>query len=233
VQLASVGRRRVAAWQAALAATVLSLPAAPSRADQLDQSFEGPGAVATVDVRDDFSRAQTFTVGVDGLLTRVALVIGKSAETFDTDEVRVDVRPTDESGTPLEDPGSALASVTVPASQLANVLDPGDPLEIDLSAAGVQVTAGQRLALVASSDVPFGELRAFSWYGFLVPAGGYAGGDAWLHPNPGTWALQNGGGVDLFFRTYVEAPEPLPGAAAAAAGLALAALGRAGSGRRA
>jgi hypothetical protein len=195
--------------------------AAAAGADQIDQSFEGPGTVATVDVREDFSRAQTFTVGLDGVLTRVALVIGKSAETLDGDEVRLDVRPTDESGAPLEDPGSALAVVTILGSELANVLDPGDPFEVDLSASGVQVTAGQRLAIVTSSDVPFGQFRAFSLYGFLVGTEGYAGGDAWIHPNPGTWALQNGGGVDLFFRTWVEVPEPAAGPAAAALALAV------------
>jgi len=215
-------RYRLRAAAALLAGLWLLASPGVARADQLDQSFAGPGTSGSVDMTAAFSRAQTFTVGVDGTLTRIALTIGKSDGTLDADELRIDVRPTDAGGAPLEDAGSALATATVLGSQLTNALDPNDPFEIDVSAAGVQVTAGQQLAIVASSDVPFAMNRAFYWYAFLVTGEGYPGGDAWL--DGGTWGLQNGGGVDLVFSTWVEAPEPSPAAGAGAALLAALAL---------
>jgi hypothetical protein len=205
-------------------AVVLLLATSPAAsADQLDQSFAGPGTVGSVDVTAAFARAQTFTVGLDGTLTRIAIPIGKSDGTLDADELRIDVRPTDVSGAPLEDPGSALAAAAVLGSQLTTFLDPNAPFEIDLSAAAVQVTVGQQLAIVASSDVPFATGRSFQWYAFLVNGGGYPGGDAWFDPS--TWGVQNGGGVDLVFSTYVELPEPSQGAGAALVALALLVLG--------
>jgi hypothetical protein len=200
------------------------IAAAAASADQLDQSFAGPGTAATVRVSADFARAQTFTVGLDGTLTRIAIPIGKSDLTLDTDELTIDVRPTDGGGAPLESAASALATATVLGSQLTGSLDPGNPFEIDLSAAGVQVTAGQQLAIVASSDVPFLGSRSFAWYAYLVTGDGYPGGDAWFDPS--SWALQDGGGVDLVFESYVEVPEPAAGACAATALAVACALAR-------
>jgi cytochrome P450 len=200
--------------------------AGAARADQLDQSFAGPGTVATVDVTESFARAQTFTVGLDGTLTRIAMPLAKSGNTLDADELRIDVRPTDAGGAPLEDPGSALAVATVLGSELTEALDPNSPVELDLSAAAVPVTAGQQLAIVWSSSVPWAANRGFALYAWIVSGEGYAGGAAWL--DAGTWQLQNGGGVDLAFRTWVEAPEPAAGAGAGAAAAALAALARCG-----
>jgi hypothetical protein len=213
------------AWLRALGAILSWLIAAGAvSADQLDQSFGGPGTAATVSVNASFARAQTFTVGLDGTLTRIAIPIGKSDLTLDTDELTVDVRPTDGGGAPLESAASALVTATVLGSQLTEFLDPENPFEIDVSAAGVQVTAGQQLAIVASSDAPLEGSRSFHWYAYLVQGDGYPGGDAWIDPS--VWALQNGGGVDLDFETWVEVPEPAAGACAAAALAVACALAR-------
>lgn len=218
-------RLREASKELAESSTLcLLLAGAPAAAaDQLDQSFAGPGTAATVDVAS-FARAQTLTVGLDGTLTRIAIPIGKGDFTLDADELTIDVRPTDAGGAPLESAASALATATVLGSQLTEFLDPENPFEIDLSASGVQVTAGQQLAIVASSDVPSEIGRSFHWYAYLVTGGGYPGGDAWVDPS--VWALQNGGSVDLVFETWVEVPEPAAGACAATALAVACALAR-------
>ena len=93
------------------------LPAA-ARADILDQEFTGPGTDATVSIDEVFPRAQTFTAGTSGTLTRIAIPIGRGGATLDSDELTIDVRPTDSGGAPLLDDGSALATVTLLATEL-------------------------------------------------------------------------------------------------------------------
>lgn len=188
-------------------------------ADELDQSFAGPGTDASVDVSEAFDRAQTFTVGAAGTLSRLRLVLAKSGNTEPGDALSIDVRPTDGLGKPLEDDGSALATVTLLGSELTNLLDPGAPFEIDLTPFAVAVEPGDVLAIVARASVPFLGSRSFAWSAKLVSGDGYPGGIAWVRPN--TWALQNDGGVDLVFETYVDAPEPDAAAATALAAVAL------------
>lgn len=196
---------------------LLLILAVPAGADSVDQEFTGPGTDASVGVDEVFARAQTFTVGANGTLTRIALSIARGGATLDTDELTIDVRPADAGGVPLDDDGSALASVVLLGSDLGNTLDPQNLHEIDLTAFGLAVAAGDELAIVARANVPFLGGRAFAWGARIVSGEGYPGGSAWFRPPPETWALQNGGGVDLVFRTWV--PEP------GAAGSALVAFG--------
>jgi len=176
-----------------------------------------------VQVNEAFPRAQTFTVGASGTLTRIAISLARGGTSLDTDQVTIDVRPTDESGAPLADDGSALATVTIPATQLTQLLDPENLFEIDLSTFALAVQSGERLAIVARADVPFLGARAFNWLARIVTGEGHPGGIAWYRPTPESWQLQPGldGGVDLVFRTWVPEPGALASALAAFGALAV------------
>jgi hypothetical protein len=181
---------------------------------EVDQEFIGPGQLASVSMDAVFDRAQTFTVGIAGTLTTVEASLAASGETLPGDELHVDIRPTDASGVPLEDDGSALGSITVLGSRLDDTLDDQNLYALDFSSFEITVSPGDRLAIVARSDVPSASARAFNWGAKIVDGEGYTGGTAWLRAS--TWDLQSGGedmGVDLVFRTIVMAPEP--GAASA------------------
>jgi hypothetical protein len=188
----------------------------------VDQEFTGPGTDATVSMDDVFDRAQTFTVGAGGTLTAIEIPIAKGGATLPDDALVLDVRGTDGAGVPLEDDGAVLATATVLASQLTEVLDPNAFFAIDLSSFAVNVNPGDELAIVARSSVPFATGRAFAWLAKLVENDGYAGGDAWMRAS--TWSLQNDGGVDLLFRTVVEAPESTAAQAAIAGVITLASV---------
>ena len=58
----------------------------------------------------------------------------------------------------------------------------------------------------------------------VPPLESAASGDARVDPS--VWTLQNGGGVELVFETYVEVPEPAATACAAVALVAAGALAR-------
>ncbi len=113
-------------------------------------------------------------------------------------------RPTDAQGVPVEDDGSALGSVVLRGDQLTTTLDPGSLFAIDFSPAQIAVSPGEVLAVVLRSSVPFAASRAFAAGGF-AEVSGYPGGEGFVRA--ATWALQNGGGFDFAFRTYVPEPE--------------------------
>lgn len=212
-------------WLGCCAGLLLAVAAS---ADQLDQQYRPAEVGATVTMSESFDRAQTFTVGTSGTLTSVHLLIAANFATLPGDVLTIDVRPTDAGGVPVESDGAALGSVTLVGSQLDDTLD--TYTELDFTPFAIPVTAGDRLAIVARSDAPFLGGRAFAWGGNLVDQGGYPGGTAWVRSS--TWALQNGGGVDLAFETWVEAPEPGAACAASTATAALLAWVRLGARRR-
>lgn len=203
----------------ALATLSFSLPLSAS-ADVLDQTFTGgAGQQGSVDANAVLSRAQTFTVGVTGTLTRVFLSLAESG-TLPEDELTIDIRPTDQDGAPLLDDGTALGTVVVPSGDLGGSLDFENLFELDFTSAHIAVTEGDELAIVARSEIPFGQGRLLA-IGAMV-GGTYAGGAAWIRTS--SWALQEQIPTDLVFQTYVEVPEPAN--AATAAVLALVALAR-------
>lgn len=206
-----------------LLSLLLIASASAASGDEVDQEFTGPGTDATVQIDEAFPRAQTFTVGTSGTLTRIAISLARGGSSLDTDQVTIDVRPTDENGVPLSDDGSALAAVTIPATQMTQLLDPENLLEIDLSIFAVAVASGERLAIVARSDVPFLGGRAFNWLARIVTGDGYPGGTAWYRPTTESWQVQPGpgDGVDLVFRTWVPEPGATLSAAVACGALAL------------
>lgn len=182
-------------------------------AAEVDQEFTGPGTAANAPVDQIFPRAQTFSVGLEGRLDRIDLSLARGGSTLDTDELTIDVRPADQDGAPLVDDGSSLATVAIAATQLTEILDPEDLYEIDLRSFAILVQPGDRLAIVARSNVPFFPSgRAFAFEARRITGEGYPGGSAWFRPSPEVWQLQGPGDVDLVFRTWV----PEPGAAASA-----------------
>lgn len=186
----------------------LLLLATAARADVLDQSHAGPGTLATFSVTTSFSYAQTFTVGQSGTLTRLRLVLSRTLATTPGDELTIDLRPTDGSGAPLEDDGSALGAIDVPSDVLPNSFDETTFHELDFSSFGIEVTAGEELAIVARSNVPFAGGRLVAWAVFQDDGAGYPGGSTWTRSNS-TWSAN--ADDDVPFETYVEVPEPAGG----------------------
>jgi hypothetical protein len=148
--------------------------------------------------------AQTFTVGLTGQLTEVDVAIVQFSVT--PGNVFLEIRPTLADGSPGLDP-TFLAQTTVPAANVPSGFDPSNPLTaFDLTAANLQVTAGEQLAIVVYANFP-GAL--FTWVGAtgnLYPRGSYFS----EQPPPDSWFGQPD--WDLDFRTFVDAaPVPEPG----------------------
>ena len=193
-------RRQFAAIVRAVLAVVFAvgLIVAASRnlmaSEILDQEFFP--SPATLEAHNgDLYRAQVFTVGVTGQLTRVeAYMGGIGSSVFEIWDTVI--------SEPFPIAPTPLASGTLSFSTGSTAIR--DFEELDLSSANLQVQAGDRLALVqiGGSSTGFG-----SWWG--NSGGGYAGGAAHttLTTSPsGAWAEQS---WDFGFRTYIDAiPEP-------------------------
>jgi len=186
----------------AVVAMVGAGAALPSHAAPvLDQSFLGGSASVSGDV--DF--AQTFTVGVAGILSSVELEIFGSANT----EVTIDVRGTTSLGVPsLSDNLAdqlARATISAPGTQL--------PLtNINILSFEIAVHSGDVLALVLHG------INVHNWLLGLGEDATYGGGQAFLREGPSwkTWGEvfhEPGTPADFHFQTFV-APVPEPGTAA-------------------
>lgn len=176
----------------ATVAAIVFLGVAPSfGVEVLDQSIFGPtvGSESLNAYSGDLYRAQVFSVGLTGQLTRVeAYFSGTGSSTF---EIWNTV-----GGVPDEIPGTALASGTI-------AYDGDDFFGVDLSAANLNVTAGDVLALVQIGGSSTSQAK---WKGLIT--GTYNGGDAFttLTPNySGAWVQEP---WDLYFKSYVTVPEP-------------------------
>lgn len=178
---------------------VAAVPDAARAGPILDQSFDpgppGPGSL-TAGIGAGFDRAQTFTAGLGGRLTRVEVLIerhplGSSALLFE-------VRRT-AGGAPLEPDGEPLASLVVPASGIA----PGRQfVGFDLSPSGLIVAPGDVLAW--SLRLPGGD-SDYTVFGRIGDP--YERGSAFSRgPVPAMWTALGppGVGSDLGFRTFVD-----------------------------
>jgi hypothetical protein len=137
---------------------------AHAQADILDQDNSGPltggGSVAT-----GFVQAQTFTVGMDGVLSRIAAGIHRGGSAVE--DITLTLLTTDVGGAP----DSILTSA---------VLTPGDVgtafsfVSFDISSANIAVTTGDLLAIQLSSpaanNFPFSQ--RYEW----AQGPSYAGG---------------------------------------------------------
>lgn len=146
-----------------------------------------------------FNIAQTFTVGVTGVLSSIEVVVRKHPDIFEN--LTLDIRTPNGSLPGLA--GATLATA---------VLSPGDIpdsvtsfVSFDLSGAGFDVTAGDFLSFVLSSPTLHSSPASY-FISDSAAEGGYDGGE-------GFWAsFQDGNNFevrsDLFFRTFVDVPEP-------------------------
>lgn len=151
--------------------------------------------------------AQSFTVGLSGVLDSVSLNVLKLAGT--TGDLTVEIRSVT-GGTPDPFSGSALASATISNGDI-DVFG-AQPyafsnIHVDFSSANIAVTSGDILAFALLS--PFGE-------GFGVQTdylGAYAGGNRFSQIGDGTAWFNNTPNADLTFSTYVDvSPVPVPAA---------------------
>lgn len=175
-----------------LLASLALVPARAAATPILDQS-------AGADSAKDFGGAnitgvaQTFTVGIEGILSRVDLLLLRYRS--ELEPVHIEIR---RNLTDLTD-ASLLARVSLDPT----VVPPypgGGWLSIDFSPFGLQVTPGEQLALVIRYPIP-------TLYVWGVTVGDiYAGGHSYFFMND-QWNL---GGGDQHFRTYVT-PVPEPG----------------------
>jgi hypothetical protein len=166
-------------------------------------------------------KAQTFTVGLTGFLTRVDIKLHNAASPPPTHDALFDLRTT-AGGLPTEPNagGNILFSASIPPSAVPNLglFDDNVPwLSVDLGAARFPVTAGEVLAFCLRTDEPGGGFFA-NYYLAGSNENVYPAGTVYYR-NLGTqfpqltWAevepAFGGPGNDVFFRTWVD-PVPLP-----------------------
>lgn len=197
------------------AAVVFCVDRRADAAPMLDQSNGTLPAFAFGGFIADFGIdiAQTFTVGVGGLLASVDVAIARTSSD-PVQPLTVEIRSTT-AGAPNASSGSVLASVSIAASAVPDfggttTMGPYDLsqfafLSVDLGSAGLLVSPGDVLALTFRSEaLPGGYGWAFSG------PNPYAGGHGYFRANnPGMDPFVIGG-ADQFFRTYVDNAVPEP-----------------------
>jgi hypothetical protein len=154
---------------------------------QLDQASGTTGFRAFTDVARQIARAQTFTAGRTGTLTRVAYTTHQAGHP--TAPLTIRIAEVDADGAPQ----ATLYERAIPAGDVS-----WSPGEVAI-APGVPVQAGRRYAIVVlAPGTPGGA------YGIAYSDGNpYAGGTALFTPDGGaTWRQENG--RDLKFETSVE-----------------------------
>lgn len=206
---------QVCAWLAVL--LVSGVLAGRARAvPVLDQEFDttvGVGASGNVTPTASYFYAQTFTVGIAGLLDSVDLQLVKYAD-GNPSELIVELLRTDSSGAPY---GAALATATIgdgslPAGTVQFV-------DVDVGSAGIFLGVGDVLAIAAHT-------RSGNNFGWQREAIGgstdfYPGGQTYLNGSPFMAP------TDVGFRTYMDPDVTVAdsGSTLGLMGLALAAVG--------
>ncbi|MHC4445535.1 MAG: hypothetical protein ACYTF1_23560, partial [Planctomycetota bacterium] len=168
----------------------------------LDQAFDpSDNYNLSSDVRGVVDKAQTFTVGITGVLTRVDALIYRRFNT--SVDLLFDIRRTN-AGVPTESDDDTLASLAVPASSVPTTIQ---FCTFDISSFYVSVTVGDVLAIVFRTPPGAGINETYSWVGLLGDP--YSPGSPFFrNPSAGfdNWSVLFG---DSGFRTFVETiPEP-------------------------
>jgi hypothetical protein len=176
----------------------------------LDQSFDPVPANSNpfLGLGLDNSGAQTFTVGITGILTEVDVYLVRNGPILS--DLHLDIRPTI-NGVPTADDSAALGSVTVPVPALG--ITPKF-VNFDVSSLGIHVFQSDVLAIVLSGNA--------QWWGNFGNL--YARGAAFGRTPPNDFlpvlgcptVFCTGGSpepIDVNFRTFVEStpaavPEP-------------------------
>ncbi len=184
----------------------------------LDQSHDAvaAGRPSNVSVSRTTRSAQTFTVGLAGLLSQVDLQI---VARVPSEDLNVSVHSTN--GNSI---GTILGTVIIDSSLVPEVSAStyGNFVSVDLSGLGIVVTPGEVLAVGLS--YPTSGTGGYSWWNNFTP--GYQGGDMYQATQVAGWAYNRFAGFDAGFRTYVDTgaagtvPEPCSFAIFALTGVA-------------
>jgi hypothetical protein len=184
---------------------------------------EGPDQDNLLDLRDGYfgplvfkgvEQGQTFTVGSSGLLTQIVIqafkdYYGPENPSLFTEPLILSIHTTLRNTVPSP---TVLGSFSIPPEQLTGPsLSTHNVVSIDVSGAGIEVVAGQRLAIVMTSELPGRSSPPpnEAYYSFVTSErDNYAGGLGWYRDflNPVPWTAQD---YDFGFQTYV-APIPEP-----------------------
>lgn len=180
---------------AAASAIGLQVAASMAWADPVvDQTVDGAGNSGQIFVDIEREFAQSFTVGVGGVLTRIDVEV--RGFSTNTGPLLYDVLPLEMDGSPVEDPEQALATGTVPLDAIPVSPDPWELVAIEHLA--IQVAPGDRLAVVLR--VPAESTDVASW---LVAADPYDGGSGFCRGVcAAEWTAGIGG--DYKIRTWVD-----------------------------
>lgn len=191
---------------------LLAVTSVASGAPILDQSHGAlpPGGHAGFIADFGIDIAQTFTVGIGGLLTSVDLAVAKTGSD-PVQPLNVEIRSTT-AGVPNAAIGSVLASASIGPAGIPSIggTTTSGPYDfsqyafvnVNLAGAGLIVAPGTVLALTLRSEALPG---GYAW----ALGGAYAAGQGYFRSNnPGTGVFNIGGASDQFFRTYVQVPEP-------------------------
>ncbi len=182
-------------------------------ADQLvlDQfCFQSPDQTSWSDFAVYNSRgwAQTFTVGIDGRLSRIDIFVSKSAG--DSGPAKFTLRPSTSSGAP--DPSRTLFSTFIDVETLpdaTNASDPLPPTTIDVSEINLNVGVGEVYAIALERIAPTG--KPWLLWSTGEPADPYDRGTIFHRPyaENAVWTESFPGlAIDMEFATYVTIPEP-------------------------
>jgi hypothetical protein len=170
------------------------LSIATAAAQVIDQSYD-PGNNGGYTFNLNNPQAQSFTVGITGLLTQVDI---RAYNFFGGANGPLNLRVhTFNPGAPPT-LGSLLATASLPPSSVPST---SGFVSFDLTAAPPSVTSGQQLALVISTT----GTTSYLWEG-RVP-GGYSSGQGYVVSGNNLFNTGSGANWDFGFRTYV-VPEP-------------------------
>jgi hypothetical protein len=186
------------------AGLALSFSASVSNATpMLDQVSDATGGTFSAAVESLQSIAQTFTVGIGGVLSQVDLMLDRRIEATGTFTVSI---LSTTAGVPVGN-GSTLLSRTFPVTDIVAI----GPfsftfMPFDVASAGILVSPGDVLAVAVTHSGSFPDWVQWDSRLDAYPRGtGYAGdGDlstTWSSPVLGP-------GTDFGFRTFVDTPEP-------------------------
>ena len=190
----------------AAVATLTSAVARLDAAPVLDQSFLPSGGARGVINSRPVDWAQTFTVGVGGVLDSVDVQIFRATAT--TADLLFDIRST-VAGVPIESDVATLISVALPPARVPTT---ATFVNVDVSSANIAVSPGDVLAIALRSTTV--TPADYSW---ILQSSGttYSGGTAFFRVpdvNITTWTISSAN-QDQGFRTFVNAgvaavPEP-------------------------
>lgn len=170
----------------------------------VDQEFDPAGVGASQGLWSLTTDAQTFTVGITGILTGFDLLMHKPSATTSPNDINWGFQSTT-SGLP---DGSVLSSGILALADGPTTTNTNEFVHIDLTA-GFGVTAGDVLAIVLNGTASHPD-PVLRWQGGFNTGATYAGGEA-LKFRFGAWVpAHTTEAIDWGFRTYVETDIPEP-----------------------